>query len=194
MKVEQKQAYRCWICEEAHDSVAEAKKCEARGLVVPSFKIGDTVMYAGEDGVGEDVDGGYHERKVGTVLDLLFPEPEGLLRHDYAVSYLVRMIRRGCPKAHEKFFEEGKIEFLRTARTVEVVHEGGFINPDRRFCATSKLLRIGKGKTPIRLSHPRTTVVFRWESYVANVVRRNPQLEDRLQRLTPHIRGRGSLD
>lgn len=169
----------CWICLDEYDSVAAAKKCEAKGFVTPYFKIGDTVTY--QKYLGSDKDGPYHEKRIGKVLDILFPEPSfdsngPALHHGYQVSYLVRTQKH---ESGDRFFDQEHIELLQTLRTVEVVREASMFFADG--------VRVGFYPDTPR-SRRRRTVVAHWADYVADVVRRNPQLRDRLNAFTKKLR------
>lgn len=178
----------CWICNNEHDSATAAKECEAKGLMTPYFKIGDTVQY--QAWLGSDRDGSYHEKQTGTVIDILFPvSPKHyraghILGHRYQVSYLVRVVERES-KSEDQFFNQENIKLLQTLKTVEVVGEAAMFFEDGAYI---------DGALNTNMRRSRRTIVTSWADYVADVIRRNPQLKNRLVALTARFRSSNSID
>lgn len=170
----------CWICNSEYADAGRAEKCESKGLVVPHFKIGDAVTHKAY--VGRDMDGKHYEEKTGTVIDVLFPVPGArcALSHEYQVSYLVRGDDQNFG-IH--YFDEDHIEPLQITRTVAVVRE------DRMFFENSNIENPDPG-----VHRSRRVIVTSWNDYVAEIERRNPQLKDRLARLTVELRTLDCLD
>lgn len=178
----------CWICNDEHDSATAAKKCESKGLMVPHFKIGDTVTYQAY--LGSDRDGPYHEKRTGTVIDILFPVPPKYVRaghallHTYQVSYLVRVGKRES-NSSTHYFDEENIELLQITKTVEAVGEASMFFEDGAY--------INEGLDPNK-HRSRRTIVTSWNDYVAEIERRNPQLKDRLAGFTAKLHEFDCLD
>lgn len=177
----------CWICNTEHDNETAAEECESKGLMVPYFKIGDTVAY--QANLGSDRDGSYSEKRVGTIIDILFPmlskyhRTGYALLHTYQVSYLVR-VARGESESSE-FFDQRNIDLLQTLRTVEVVSEANMFFEDGKTY-------IHQGLDPYTRS--RRVIVTSWHDYVTKTVQRSPQLNKRLADFTPKLHELGCLD
>jgi hypothetical protein len=171
--------FKCWICNKEYGDIADAKGCEANGIMTPYFKIGDMVKY--QTNVGSDRDGSYYADRSGKIIDILFPVPPEylsighVLMHEYDVSYLVRrVIEKHESESSNQFFDQEKIELLQAVKSIEVVDENSMFFEDG--------IKIDDGN---RL---RRTVVTSWPHYVAEVVRRNPQLKNRLRAFTVKLK------
>lgn len=178
----------CWICKSEYDSDFAANEDEARGILVPYFKIGDTINY--QACLGSDRYGSHRKNRTGTVLDIWFPVPskyyrgEYALLHTYQVSYLVRMAKYESGSG-ERFFDQENIELLQTIKMVEVVSEvSAFFDDGTHIDA-----RLDANTCRLRM-----TSVTNWDDYVTEVVRRNPQLKDRLTGFTAKLRELNCLD
>ena len=177
----------CWICNHEYESVTEAKKCEAKGLMAPYFMIGDTITY--QKCLGSDRDGPNYTKRTGTIIDILFPVPQKkylyghALSHKYHASYLVKC--ESSVSWDNQFFNQENIELLQILRTVEVVSETSMFFEDGTYIS---------GESDPKTNRSRRTVVMNWDDYVSEIKRRNPQLKDRLIGLTKRLRGLGCLD
>ncbi len=180
-------SFECWICGKIYDTQSEAKECEAKGLILPYFKIGDVAKYT--VCAGSDRDGGYYNTYTGQILDILFRMPtQGVgqrrpcLDHKYAVYYLV------CSnKEHNHgFFDEKSVVLLQTISTIKVVSEGNMHfkdgSNDRLSCFDNNPSKIGR------------TVTATWADYAKSIVQQNPQLQDRLKAFTVELKKLGCID
>lgn len=173
--------FTCWICKTEYDDIVTAKTCEAKGLLIPYFGINDEVTY--QASMGADQHGPYFEERNGSVIDVLLPMPCNrihggfALLHNYHVSYMVRVTRRENQSA-EQFFDGNNIDLLQTIRTVEVVDE------DALFSANG-INAIQRLNSNSHRSH--RAIVTDWNQYMTEVLQRNPQLEDRIQRFTVEL-------
>lgn len=176
----------CWICKDEYNEAVDANKCEKNGLIVPYFKIGDTATYQAY--LGSDRDGSNYDGRTGTVIDILFPIPPNYynvghaLLHKYQVSYL---INRRASESSTQFFAEKSIKLLQIIKTIEVVDEASMFFADGTYINEQLNINTHRSKR---------TVVTNWDAYVMNIVRRNPQLQERLKNFTARLRKLDCLD